>query len=90
MSSRRSFYCDAGFTDEEANKFSRQPATPGKQEAIYLVTKVKNPESRIEKISGINASLRWARVKSTEAAEWIDPKYYKSLKDIDRLKPQGY
>ncbi|GMQ23708.1 hypothetical protein Aoki45_03900 [Algoriphagus sp. oki45] len=65
--------------DEEGEKYFRQ-LTPGKQRSlIYLVTKVKNPESRMRKSLAILHHLRTAQGKLDfkKLNEWI--KHYNNL-----------
>ena len=65
--------------DEEGNEFFRA-LTMGKQRSlIYLVTKVKNPESRMKKSLAILHHLKQARGKLDfkQLNEWI--KYYNNL-----------
>jgi hypothetical protein len=65
--------------DEEGNTFFRS-LTPGKQRSlIYLVTTVKNPESRMKKSMAIIHHLKLAKGKLDfkQLNSWI--KYYNNL-----------
>ncbi|EAZ82637.1 YdeI/OmpD-associated family protein [Algoriphagus machipongonensis] len=65
--------------DEEGNKFFRS-LTPGKQRSlVYIVTKVKNPESRMKKSLAIMHHLKLAKGKLDfkQLNELI--KYYNNL-----------
>ncbi len=65
--------------DEEGNKYFRS-LTAGKQRSlVYLVTKVKNPESRMKKSLAIMLHLKLAKGKLDfkQLNEWI--KYYNNL-----------
>lgn len=65
--------------DEEGSVFFKS-LTPGKQRSlIYLVTKVKNPESRMKKSLAIMHHLKLAKgqLDFKQLNEWI--KYYNNL-----------
>jgi len=65
--------------DEEGNAFFRS-LTPGKQRSlIYIVTTVKNPESRMKKSLAIIHHLKLAKGKLDfrQLNTWI--KYYNNL-----------